>query len=73
MGLTAGAYLSGVVELAATAAALLYASYALRSRFLPHWSGAPARLAEITGAIALLLWISELLGLIGVLEEIPPC
>ena len=71
MGLTAGAYLSGVVGLAATAAALLYASHALRARFLPHWFGAPARLAEITGAIALLLWISELLGLIGLLEEIP--
>jgi hypothetical protein len=37
----------------------------LRRRFLPDWEGAPARLVETIVGVALLIWLSELLGVVG--------
>src|SRR4051794_30039022 len=63
--LSLGSYLLGAAELAVLAASLGFSAYRLRGRFLAAWEGAPARLVEIVVAVALLLWISELLGAVG--------
>jgi hypothetical protein len=66
---SAGAYLAGVVELALVIASLGFAATRVRRRLLPAWEGAPARLAEAIIGIALLVWVGELLGLVGLLRE----
>ncbi|HEX2435358.1 MAG TPA: hypothetical protein VHI76_01785 [Solirubrobacterales bacterium] len=71
MGLSLGAYLVGVIELAAIAATLGWGAYRARARLVPGWSGAPARLAELIVALALLVWSMEALGAVGWLEEAP--
>jgi hypothetical protein len=71
MTLNAGAYLAGVVELAAIVAALAFAAYRLRARLLQQWDGAPARLAEAILAITALTLISQALGLLGLLSKWP--
>jgi hypothetical protein len=60
-----GSYLLGVVQLAAVALSIGFAAYRLRARLLPDWDGAPARLVESITAVALLIWLSELLGTFG--------
>src|SRR3954452_4210363 len=60
-----GDYLQGSVELIAMAAALGYAAIGLRGRFLPGWSGASARLAEVVLGLSLLVVIAELVGVVG--------
>ncbi len=57
-----GSYLLGALYLAVVAVSLGFSAYRLRRRLLPHWQGAPARLIESIVAIALLIWISEILG-----------
>jgi hypothetical protein len=59
---SAGSYLLGAVELVLVLAALGFAAFRLRSRLLPAWSGAPARLVELVVGVALLIWVSEILG-----------
>jgi hypothetical protein len=60
-----GSYLLGVVQLALVVAPLAFSAYRLRQRLLPAWTGAPARLVESIVWVALLIWLSELLGLFG--------
>ncbi|MGB7685109.1 MAG: hypothetical protein WBL45_04930, partial [Solirubrobacterales bacterium] len=60
-----GSYLLGVVQLAAVAGSIGFSAYRLRARLLPTWHGAPARLVEAIVGIALLIWISEILGTFG--------
>jgi hypothetical protein len=60
-----GSYLLGVAQLAAVAGSIGFSAYRLRARLLPTWHGAPARLVEAIVSIALLIWISELLGAFG--------
>jgi hypothetical protein len=60
-----GSYLLGAVQLALVAVPLGFSAYKLRRRLLPSWEGAPARLAEAIVGIALLIWLSEVLGLFG--------
>ena len=60
-----GDYLQGSIELIARAAALGYAAVALRGRFLPGWSGASARLAEVVLGLSLLVVTAELVGVVG--------
>lgn len=69
MGLTLGAYLTGVGALAAIALSLYVGAYALRLRLLPDWHGAPARLAEVVMSVAGLIWVSQVLGLFGFFEQ----
>jgi hypothetical protein len=57
-----GSYLLGAAELALVALSLGFSAYRLRRRLMPAWEGAPARLVEAIVAVALLTWISELLG-----------
>ncbi|MDQ2630065.1 MAG: hypothetical protein M3Y75_03680 [Actinomycetota bacterium] len=44
---------------------LAFSAWKLRQRLLPAWEGAPARLVESIVFVALLIWLSELLGLFG--------
>src|SRR6476661_2385032 len=60
-----GSYLLGAFELALVAGSVGFSAYRLRTRFLPSWTGAPARLVETIVAVALLIWISELIGTFG--------
>ena len=63
----AGSYLLSAAALAALALSLGFSAYRLRKRLIPEWEGAPARLVEAITAIALLIWISELLGILSLL------
>ncbi len=60
--LSLGSYLLGAVQMAIVVGALGFAAYRLRRRLLPDWDGAPARLVEGVVGVALLIWISEVLG-----------
>jgi hypothetical protein len=60
-----GGYLLGVAQLALVIVPLAFSSYKLRQRLLPTWEGAPARLVESIVFVALLIWLSEILGTFG--------
>jgi hypothetical protein len=60
-----GGYLWGVAQLALVVIPIAFSAYRLRQRLLPAWGGAPARLVESITGVALLIWISELLGTVG--------
>ncbi|MGC1166661.1 MAG: hypothetical protein WA862_11195 [Solirubrobacterales bacterium] len=62
-----GSYLLGAAEVAVVALSLGFSAYRLRRRLMPAWEGAPARLVEAIVAVALLVWISEVLGTVGLL------
>jgi hypothetical protein len=62
-----GSYLLGAVQLALVAIPIGFSAYRLRQWLLPAWTGAAARLVEIVAAVALLIWLSEILGLFGLL------
>ena len=65
---SAGTYLLGVAALAVLAVALGLSAVRLRRRLLPTWHGPPAVLVDSVLAIALLIWLSELLGIAGILH-----
>jgi hypothetical protein len=60
-----GGYLLGVVQLALVVVPIAFSAHRLRQRLLPAWEGAPARLVESITGIALLIWLSEVLGTFG--------
>jgi hypothetical protein len=62
-----GSYLLGAVQLALVLVPICFAAWRLRQRLLPGWVGAPARLVESIAAVALLVWLSEILGSLGLL------
>ncbi|HEV7482027.1 MAG TPA: hypothetical protein VGO13_02890 [Solirubrobacterales bacterium] len=62
-----GSYLLGAAQLALVALSLGFSAIALRRRLMPAWDGAPARLVEGIVAVALLIWVSEILGVFGLL------
>jgi hypothetical protein len=63
----AGSYLLSAAALAALVASLAFSAVRLRRRLLPGWTGAPGRLIEAITGVALLIWISEVLGMVGLL------
>jgi hypothetical protein len=65
---SAGGYVAGVLELAVVVGSLGFAAWRLRARLLAAWDGPPARLAEAIVGIALLVWVGELLGVVGLLR-----
>ncbi len=65
--LSLGSYLLGAAQLATVALSLGFTAFRLRRRLLPTWDGAPARLVEAIVGVALLIWLSELLGTFGLL------
>ncbi|HMI82368.1 MAG TPA: hypothetical protein VK480_11315, partial [Solirubrobacterales bacterium] len=60
-----GGYLLGAIQLALVVIPIGFGAYRLRQRLLPSWQGASARLIESIVAVALIIWISELLGAVG--------
>ena len=60
-----GSYLVGVVQLALVVVAIGFSAYKLRQRVLPAWTGAPARLVESIVGVAIVIWLSEILGTFG--------
>lgn len=60
-----GSYLLGAVQLALVILPIGFSAHRLRQNLLPTWSGSPARLVETITAIALVIWLSELLGVVG--------
>jgi hypothetical protein len=60
-----GDYFQGSIELIAVAAALGFAAVGMRGRFLPGWSGASARLADVVLGLSLLVVVLELVGVVG--------
>ena len=64
-------YLIGAAELTVIAAALGVGAYHLRALFTPAWTGALGRLAEVVIGVTMLILVSELLGVLGLFEEVP--
>jgi hypothetical protein len=64
-------YLLGAAELAVIAASLGLGAYHVRALLAPAWMGALGRLAEIVLGLSALILVSEILGLIGLFEELP--
>jgi hypothetical protein len=60
-----GSYLLGALQLALVVVPIGFGAYKLRQRLLSSWHGAPARLVESIVGIALLIWLSEILGTFG--------
>jgi hypothetical protein len=65
INVTAGRYVLGVAATLIVLASLGSTAVSLRHRYLPDWTGARARLAEVIIALATLTGLLELLGLIG--------
>ena len=64
-------YLLGVAEVALLAGFAGLGASALRARLLPTFSGSPAHLAAAVIALALLIWIAEIVGSFGLFEPAP--
>src|SRR4051794_13280597 len=60
-----GGYLLGVARLALVVVPVGFGAYKLRGRLLPTWEGAPARLVESIVGVAIVIWLSEILGTFG--------
>jgi hypothetical protein len=64
---SAPAYILSAILLAVLALSVGFSAFRIRRHLLPGWDGAPARLVEAVLAVALLIWLCELLGLFGLL------
>ncbi len=64
---SAGSYILSVALLALLVLSLGFSAVCLRQRFMPDWEGALAHLVEAVVGVALLIWIAELLGVVGLL------
>ncbi|HWB69546.1 MAG TPA: hypothetical protein VG518_06180, partial [Solirubrobacterales bacterium] len=64
---SAGSYILSAAGLAALGLSLGASAVLIRRRLLSTWEGAPARLVEAVLAMALLVWLGELLGTLGLL------
>jgi hypothetical protein len=62
---SAGSYVLSVVLLALLVLSLGFSAVRLRQRLLPDWEGAPGHLVEAITGVALVIWLSELLGVFG--------
>lgn len=62
---SAGSYILSAILLAALILSLGFSAVRLRQRFMPEWEGAPAHLVEAIVGVALLIWISQLLGVVN--------
>jgi hypothetical protein len=62
---SAGSYVLSAVLLGVLVLSLGFSAVRLRERLLPEWEGAPAHLVEVITGVALLIWLSELLGVVG--------
>jgi hypothetical protein len=65
-----GDYILGSIGLLAIVVSMAIAGRTMRRAALPSWTGAPGLLADTVLAIAILIVISELLGLFGILDGV---
>jgi hypothetical protein len=63
-----GRYLLGVAELTLLAGSAWLGASSVRARLLPRFEGAPAGLATAVLALALLVWVAELLGTVSLFK-----
>jgi len=63
-------YIAGTLQIAAIVGAVWYGSWWLRRWIVPEFSGALARLAELTIGFALVVLSLELVGSVGLLKEV---
>jgi hypothetical protein len=66
-----GRYLLGVAELTLLVGCAWLGAADVRARLLARLTGAPAQLATAVLALALLIWLAELLGSFGAWEPVP--
>lgn len=66
-----GRYLLGVAELALLVGFAWAGAASVRARLLPRLSAVPAHLATAVLALALLIWVAELLGTVGWFKAVP--
>jgi hypothetical protein len=64
---SAGSYVLSAALLAVLVLSLGFSAVCLRQRLMPDWEGAPAHLVEAILGVALLIWLSELLGVVNLL------
>ncbi len=64
---SAGSYIVSVALLAVLVLSLGFSAVRLRQKLMPSWEGAPAHLVDTVLGVALLLWLSELLGVVNLL------
>ncbi len=64
-----GSYILSALALLAVGLSIGFTAYRLRQKLMPTWRGAPARLVEAVVAIALLIWLGELLGTVGLFYD----
>ncbi len=62
---SAWSYVVSALALVVVGGSIGFTAYRLRQRLMPAWEGAPARLVESIVAIALLIWLGEILGTVG--------
>jgi hypothetical protein len=60
-------YVLSAILLVAVGLSIGFSAFRIRRHLLPVWQGAPARLVEAALGVALLIWLCELLGLLGLL------
>lgn len=66
-----GRYLLGVLEIALLVGFAWLGAVRLRAWVLPRFEGAPAFLATVVLALAVMLWAAELLGTLSLFEPLP--
>jgi hypothetical protein len=66
---SAGSYVISAFWLLVVGGSIGFTAYLLRQQLMPAWEGAPARLVESIVAIALLIWLGELLGTFGLFYD----
>ncbi len=64
---SAGHYVLDWAALAVLALSLGFSAVSVRRRLLPDWEGAPGHLVEAIIAVASLIWLAELLGVVNLL------
>ena len=62
-----GSYVLSAFLLVVLVLSLGFSAVGLRRWLMPEWEGAPARLVESILGVALLIWLSELLGVVNLL------
>jgi hypothetical protein len=64
---SAGSYILSAALLVVLVLSLGFSAVCIRGRLMPEWEGAPGHLVEAILGVALLIWLSELLGVVGLL------
>lgn len=66
---SAGSYIVGALALVVVGLSIGFTAFRLRGKLMPDWTGAPARLVESVVAVALLIWLGEVLGAFGLFYD----